>query len=209
MLSSKLSLLLTQFVSAMGFGQGNPWDSIQVRRDAATSTAVRSGLQTLLFSDNDKTRIPGANSAGLNWAVGDTIQLRLTAQLELQPCEMLPTGYQIVLGGYLDAADGTICANSDQYQLGVTLRDSNGRLATHTSDVCVLLERVSGSTRCRRKTQPTQRGIHQGRSFKHNICDECGRDGTFRYTRRRTRGRRRQDRRAAFNVFACRGGRRR
>ncbi len=92
-----------------------------------------------------------ANSAavwanpGLSWTVGDTIQLRLTEQTP-QPCEMLPAGYQIVLGGYLDTADGTICSNSDQYQLGVSLRDSNGRLATHTSDVCVLLERVSGST---------------------------------------------------------------
>ena len=82
-------------------------------------------------------------STGLSWAVSATLsRLRLTAPPAPQPCEMLPAGYQIVLGGYLDAADGTICANSDQYQLGVTLRDSNGRLATHTSDVCVLVERT-------------------------------------------------------------------
>ena len=121
--------------------------------DKATPAAIRSTgtfyvdgspfkFADAAFQNSYKTaQWPNIN---LSWTAGDTVQLRLTAP-ELQPCEMLPAGYQILLGGYLDAADGAICSNSDQYQLGVTLRDSNGRLATHTSDVCVLLERVSGS----------------------------------------------------------------
>ena len=115
-----------------------------VRWDAATSTARPFQACRHYWQRDEYCNV--WTSTGLSWTTGDTIQLRLTAPpLHRRPCEMLPAGYQIVLGGYLDAADGTICANSDQYQLGVTLRDSNGRLATHTSDVCVLVERVSGS----------------------------------------------------------------
>lgn len=84
-------------------------------------------------------------NTGLSWSVGDTVQLRLTEQPELQPCEMLPAGHQIVLSGSLDSADGTICSNIKHYQLAVYMRDENDDPATHTSDVCVLLERISGS----------------------------------------------------------------
>ena len=60
-------------------------------------------------------------------------------------CVAPPAGYQIVLGGNLDVADGTLCSNRDDYYLGIYLRDANGNPATHTSNICVLLERISGS----------------------------------------------------------------
>ena len=139
-----------------------------------TNNAVPDSARSALTLHVDNAQFPltdattsGNNivlsNTGLSWSIGDTIQVRLTVPTP-QPCEMLPAGYQIVLGGYLDAADGAICSNSDQYQLGVSLRDANGRLATHTSDVCVLLEKTSGSAAAEKLGLPGEGYIKAGDS---------------------------------------------
>ena len=84
-------------------------------------------------------------NSGLNWNAGDRVQLSLTAQPELRPCEVLPAGYSIVLEGAGDVADGTLCSNRDDYYLRVSLRDQNGAPVNPAKDVCVLVERLSGS----------------------------------------------------------------
>ena len=82
------------------------------------------------------------DNAGLSWSVNEVIQLRLTEQTP-RDCEDLPAGYSIVLAGVGDAADGTLCSNSDQYYLDVSLRQ-NGNPVNPDKDVCVLVERLSG-----------------------------------------------------------------
>ncbi len=82
------------------------------------------------------------SNSGLNWSVNEVIQLSLTEQTP-RDCEDLPVGYSIVLAGVGDAADGTLCSNSDRYYLDVSLR-KNGAPVNPTKDVCVLVERLSG-----------------------------------------------------------------
>ena len=84
------------------------------------------------------------SNTGLSWSVGDTVQLRLTGEPTLWPCEVSSADYRIVLEGTGDVADGTLCSNDDDYYLDVSLRDRNGNPVNPTKDVCVLVERLSG-----------------------------------------------------------------
>ena len=84
------------------------------------------------------------SNSGLSWSVNESVQLRLTGEPTLRPCEVSSADYRIVLAGVGDAADGTLCSNSDQYYLDVSLRDADGNPVNPTKDVCVLVERLSG-----------------------------------------------------------------
>ncbi len=109
----------------------------------STGTLYVDGSPFRLADSGTTNTFATWTNPGLSWSVGDTVQLSLTAQTLLD-CEDLPANYSIVLAGVGDAADGTLCSNSDDYYLDVSLRDQNGAPVNPTKDVCVLVERLSG-----------------------------------------------------------------
>ena len=119
--------------------------------DKAFPEGIRSG--GTIYVDGSPFRLADATFTAGNaveirissgWSGGDRVQLSLTVQ-SLLDCETLPAGYSIILEGAGDVADGTLCSNSDDYYLRVSLRDQNGASVNPTKDVCVLVERLSGS----------------------------------------------------------------
>ena len=131
-------------ISAMSGGK------IGFTLDKAFPEGIRSG--GTIYVDGSPFRLADATFTAGNaveirissgWSGGDRVQLSLTVQTLLD-CETLPAGYSIVLEGAGDVADGTHCSNRDDYYLDVSLRQ-NGIPVDAPKDVCVLVERLSGS----------------------------------------------------------------